>query len=437
MSKAEKKVDPRTQASNARAAARALLNLTDEERQEILRAIATSLEDNTDLILQANKKDVEAAETMKMSDAMRARLVMNPKKLATLADGLRSIAAQEEPIGKVLRKTQIADGLVLTQETVPIGMLMIIFESRPDCLPQIAGLAIRSGNGLLLKGGKEAVHSCRALHRLIAAALEASTNGRVSGALIALIETRDEVAGLLQLDGLVDLIIPRGSGALVKYIKDNTTIPVLGHADGVCHVYIDAKADMDKAIKIIIDSKTDYPAACNAMETMLVHQDLVADGRAARLVTALEAATVTLYGGPRAVEALGLPPAKDLHTEYGDLTCSVEIVDGVDQALEHIISYGSGHTECVVTEDAAVAGSFVKRVDAACAFHNCSTRFADGYRFGLGAEVGISTGRIHARGPVGVEGLTTTKWKMMSETCDLASEFSAGDKTFIHKALTL
>lgn len=260
------------QAVEARASSRALQALSSQERQNILLAMADALDSNQQDILIQNALDVRAAVEMCMSESMKARLVLNEKKLKVLSAGLRSIAAQEEPLGLVVQKTLIADGLMLTQETVPIGVLLVIFESRPDCLPQIAGLSIRSGNGLLLKGGKECTHSNRYLHALLVKSIEQASGGKVRGSVIGLIEGRDEVASLLKLDGHIDLIIPRGSGELVKYIKANTSIPVMGHAEGICHVYVDDAASLEKAIKVVLDSKTDYPAACNAMETLLLHR---------------------------------------------------------------------------------------------------------------------------------------------------------------------
>lgn len=426
----------RLQAVSARSAGRSLTNLTNDERQKILCSVADALVSKETEILAANEKDIQAAKTMDMADSLRDRLVMSSKKIATLADGLRAIAKDDEPIGKVIRQTQIADGLRLHQVTVPIGVLMIIFESRPDCLPQIAGLAIRSGNGLILKGGKEAVHSNRLLHQIIVDTITEASDGKVKGNdLIGLVESREDISELLKLDDVIDLVIPRGSGQLVSYIKANTKIPVMGHAEGICHVYADSAASLEKAIRIIIDAKCDYPAACNAMETLLIHSSLVQNKSAQKIVDALAEVGVAMYGGDEAVKAFDIEPTKSFKTEYGEKACSIAIVSCLQDAIDHIHTYGSGHTEVIVTEDKNTAEDFMNRVDAACVFHNVSSRFADGYRFGLGAEVGISTGRIHARGPVGVDGLTTTKWKMVSDTSDTAAEYSAGDKKFLHKRL--
>jgi delta-1-pyrroline-5-carboxylate synthetase len=425
---------PKEQAVAAREAGRILSSLSSEARTNVLMRVARALTDNAAAILEENAADVAdaaaAVEKGEMTAALAARLKLDERKLAKLADGIRDIAAQDEPLGKVLSRTELADGLMLQLETAPMGVVMVIFESRPDALPQVAALALRSGNGLVLKGGKEAARSNRALHTAITQALEPD----VPAACIALVESREDVASLLSLDDVIDLVIPRGGNALVSYIQNNTRIPVLGHADGICHVYVDAAADMEKATRIVVDSKTDYPAACNAMETLLLNEKLLADGRAQVLVDALQAAGVRLEAGPRAAKELGLPLTEDLHKEWGDLAATVEIVSGLGAAVDHIHRYGSAHTDCIVTEDVSVAERFLAIVDSACVFHNASTRFADGYRFGLGAEVGISTSRIHARGPVGVEGLLTTRFKLRGQG-DTVAPFSAGERDFTHKRL--
>jgi delta-1-pyrroline-5-carboxylate synthetase len=362
-----------------------------------------------------------------MSPASAARLALSERKLAGLRDGLRSIAGQPEPLGRVLRRTELAPGLHLHQRTCALGVLLVIFESRPDALPQIAALALRSGNGLLLKGGHEAARSNRALHAVLTEAM-----APLPAEALVLVETRAEISSLLALDDVIDLVIPRGSNALVQHIQQHTRIPVLGHADGICHVYVDAAADPERARAIVLDSKTDYPAACNAMETLLVHRSLVG-GLADALIAALHQAGVTVHRGPDAPWS-ELPVAPDLHHEYGDLACTVQVVDGVEAAIDHVHRYGSGHTDCIVTADAATAQRWLDGVDSACVFHDCSTRFADGYRFGLGAEVGISTGRIHARGPVGVEGLLTTRWVLQGHG-DTVAPFTLGERTFSHRTL--
>ncbi|KVH12458.1 Aldehyde dehydrogenase, C-terminal [Cynara cardunculus var. scolymus] len=307
--------------------------------------------------------------------------------IRALAESVRKLAEMEEPIGHVLKRTELAEGLILEKKTCPLGVLLIVFESRPDALVQIASLAIRSGNGLLLKGGKEAKRSNAILHKVITSALPENVGTK----LIGLLTSREEIPDLLKLDDVIDLVIPRGSNKLVSQIKSSTKIPVLGHSDGICHVYVDKAANLEMAKKIVLDAKTDYPAACNAMETLLVHKDLTSGG----------------------LQEL----VKELEQEVKD----------VDEAIDHIHSYGSSHTECIVTDDHDVAEHFLSRVDSAAVFHNASTRFCDGARFGLGAEVGISTSKIHARGPVGVEGLLTTRWVLRGK-----GQVVEGDKGVIY-----
>ena len=405
---------PRDQAVAARAAGRTLQALEPQTRTAVLLRVADALDANRARIQAENARDVaDAADAVaagRMTQALADRLPLSDRKLDALVDGVRSIAHQEEPLGRVLQARQLGTGLELEQVTAAIGVLLIIFESRPDALPQIAALALRSGNGLLLKGGKEATRSNRILHEVITSALAPD----VPAAAVSLVEGRAAIGELLELDDVIDLVIPRGSGALVQAIQKGTRIPVLGHAEGVCHAYVDADADPEKAVQIALDSKTDYPAACNAMEGLLVHRAR-ADDLGPRLVSALQQAGVTVLGGPDAAARFGLPAAASLSHEYGDLACSICLVDGLDEAIAHIHRHGSGHTEAIVTEDAGSAEAFLASIDAACVFHNASTRFADGYRFGLGAEVGISTGRIHARGPVGVDGLLTTRWKLRGD----------------------
>mmetsp|Transcript_26484 Transcript_26484/g.40807 ORF Transcript_26484/g.40807 Transcript_26484/m.40807 type:complete len:799 (-) Transcript_26484:128-2524(-) len=430
--------EARKMAAAARDEARKLQSLPHSERKAILYAVADALENEKDVILAANKCDLDIASTDGTSDQLVNRLKLTDAKLATLSSGIRQIADQTDPLGVVKAKRELTDGLVLSQVTVPIGVLMIIFESRPDSMPQISALALASGNGLLLKGGKEAARSNEAIHRVIGDAIERGSGGKIKRDVIALVTSRGQVADMLKLDDVVDLVIPRGSNALVSYIKANTKIPVLGHADGVCHVYIDKSAEDATLVgNLVLDAKTDYPSACNAMETLLLHKDTL-QTIALPILMNLRAAGVRCLGGPKAMDA-GLcdVPAKEMKTEYGDLTCMVEIVDDMDEAINWIHKYGSGHTEAIIcSEDSPAGQEFLHRVDAACVFKNASTRFADGYRFGLGAEVGISTGRIHARGPVGVEGLLTVKWQLESNGgLSYVGQFASGEKAYTHKEL--
>ncbi|KAL9289822.1 hypothetical protein ACSQ67_024386 [Phaseolus vulgaris] len=372
-----KEVSAHEMAVSARDSSRRLQLLNSEERSKILLAIADALEKNEDKIRMENGADVADAEEIGYEKPLISRLTLRPEKISSLVKSVRILADMEEPIGQILKRTELADKLVLDKISCPLGVLLVIFESRPDALVQIAALAVRSGNGLLLKGGKEAKRSNAILHKL---------------------------------DDVIDLVVPRGSNKLVSQIKDATKIPVLGHADGICHVYVDKSANMDMAKQIIRDAKTDYPAACNAMETLLVHVDLSRNGGLVELVAELQREGVELYGGPRASALLNIVETNSYHTEYSSLACTVEIVDDVFAAIEHIHKHGSSHTECIIADDCEVAEAFLSQVDSAAVFHNASTRFCDGARFGLGAEVGISTSRIHARGPVGVEGLLTNRW---------------------------
>ena len=402
---------PRSIARAARAGGRVLARLPSERRTALLHRVADALDQARDRIRAANDADVaETAERVQagtMSEALAARLPLSDAKIDTLVAGIHAIANQPEPLGRVVRCTQLGDGLELEQITSPIGALLVIFESRPDALPQIAALALRSGNGLVLKGGREAARSNQVLHAIVTEALAPD----VPAGTIGLVQDRSDVSALLELDDVLDLVIPRGSGALVRHIQQNTRIPVLGHAEGVCHVYLHAGASADRAVPLVLDAKLDYPAACNAMETLLIDR-AVAETVGRATVDALREAGCGLHGDAEAGRLYGIPANADFRTEYGDRAASVAIVADLDAAVSHIHTYGSGHTESIVTEAGDAAEAFLDAVDSACVFHNASTRFADGYRFGLGAEVGISTGRIHARGPVGVEGLLTTRWRM-------------------------
>ncbi|KAL0844606.1 hypothetical protein Bca101_017852 [Brassica carinata] len=396
----------RDMAVAARESSRKLQALSSEDRKQILYNVADALEANEETIRAENELDVAAAQEAGLEESLVARLVMTPAKISSLAASVRKLADMEDPIGRVLKKTEVADGLVLEKTSSPLGVLLIVFESRPDALVQIASLAIRSGNGLLLKGGKEARRSNAILHKVITDAIPETVGGK----LIGLVTSREEIPDLLELDDVIDLVIPRGSNKLVSQIKSTTKIPVLGHADGICHVYVDKACNLDMAKRIVSDSKLDYPAACNAMETLLVHKDLEQNAVLNELIFVLQNNGVTLYGGPRASTILNIPEAPSFNHEYCSKSCTVEVVEDVYAAIDHIHRHGSAHTDCIVTEDAEVAELFLRQVDSAAVFHNASTRFSDGFRFGLGAEVGISTGRIHARGPVGVEGLLTTRW---------------------------
>ncbi|XP_066522173.1 delta-1-pyrroline-5-carboxylate synthase isoform X2 [Hoplias malabaricus] len=424
------------QTDMARTAGRALASLLPEQRSEIIYALADLLTEKKEEILSANKKDMELAiNSGRMPTSMLKRLSLSSAKLNSLAIGLRQIAvSSQDSVGRVLRRTRVANNLELEQITVPIGVLLVIFESRPDCLPQVSALAIASGNALLLKGGKEAANTNRILHELAQEAL--SVHG-VKDA-IQLVSTREEVEDLCRLEKMIDLIIPRGSSQLVRDIQRAAKgIPVLGHSEGICHVYIDHEASIDKVVKIVRDSKCDYPAACNAMETLLVHRDVLRTPLFDQIIDMLRTEQVKIHAGPRFASYLTFSPSevKSLRTEYGDLECCIEVVDSMQEAVDHIHKYGSSHTDVIVTENEETAEQFLQLVDSACVFWNASSRFADGYRFGLGAEVGISTARIHARGPVGLEGLLTTKWVLRGDGHTAADFSEQGSMTYLHENL--
>ncbi|XP_051523531.1 delta-1-pyrroline-5-carboxylate synthase-like isoform X5 [Myxocyprinus asiaticus] len=425
------------QTEMARTAGRTLASLDSEQRSDIICALADLLTERKDEILTANKKDMElSVSTGRLSPAMLKRLSLSSSKLNSLSIGLRQIAvSSQESVGRVLSRTRVANNLELEQITVPIGVLLVIFESRPDCLPQqVSALAIASGNALLLKGGKEAANTNRILHELAQEAL--SIHG-VKDA-IQLVSTREEVEDLCRLEKTIDLIIPRGSSQLVRDIQRAAKgIPVLGHSEGICHVYVDHEASIDKAINIIRDSKCDYPAACNAMETLLVHRDLLRTPLFDQIIDMLRTEHVKIHAGPKFASYLTFSPSevKSLRTEYGDLECCIEVVDSMHEAVDHIHKYGSSHTDVIVTENEETAEQFLQQLDSACVFWNASSRFADGYRFGLGAEVGISTARIHARGPVGLEGLLTTKWVLRGEGHTAADFSEQGSLKFLHENL--
>ncbi|XP_023235697.1 delta-1-pyrroline-5-carboxylate synthase-like [Centruroides sculpturatus] len=373
-----------TLAANARKGSRILQNLTADERANAIFNIADLLQSKKEEILSVNSKDLKIAEETGLDRPLMDRLSLNVNKLNSLSDGLRQIAERSPSIlGRVLKRIRMADGMDLEQQTVPIGVLLVIFESRPDCLPQVASLAISTGNGLLLKGGKEAKYTNEYLYELVRDALAPHS----ASDAIALVNNREDVGELLQLQEYIDLVIPRGSSQLVRSIQQQSrNIPVLGHSEGVCHVYIDKDADLVTALKIVRDSKCDYPAACNAMETLLIHRSLVGQQFFVELCNLLKEDGVVIHAGPRLSKLLtfGPTPAKSMKIEYGNLECAIEVVDSVEQAVEHINTFGSGHTDSIVTNDENAARYFQRSVDSACVFHNCSTRFSDGYRFGLG-----------------------------------------------------
>ncbi|MCX2818239.1 glutamate-5-semialdehyde dehydrogenase [Haladaptatus sp. F3-133] len=400
-------------AQKANDAALELSNVSEEDRNSLLRGIARSIEGKEDEILDANARDVEEAEGMlergEYTQALVDRLKLDEAKVASIAEMVRGAAEQDDPIGETLTARELDEGMNLYKVSVPIGVVGSVFESRPDALPQIASLCLKSGNTAVLKGGSEAEGSNRVLFDAVREATAESD--AVPDGWLQLIESREDVETLLGMDEYVDLLMPRGSTAFVRHVQDNTKIPVLGHTEGVCHVYVDEDADSEKAEDVAYDAKVDYPAACNAVETVLIHED-AADGFLPRIAERYDDANVEVRGDEATREVIDAEEATDddWTTEYGDLMVAVRIVGSVAEAVGHINTYGSKHTDCIVTEDGERARRFMENVDSASVFHNVSTRFSDGFRYGLGAEVGISTGKTHARGPVGVEGLTTYKW---------------------------
>nr|XP_061822639.1 delta-1-pyrroline-5-carboxylate synthase-like isoform X6 [Nerophis lumbriciformis] len=422
------------QTETARNIGRKLASLSPEQRREIIYHLADLLVERKEEILSANKMDLELAVSAgQLRSAMLRRLSLSAAKLDSLAAGLRQIAtATLDSVGRVLRRTRVAHNLELEQITVPIGVLLVIFEARPDCVPQLSALAIASSNALLLKGGKEAANTIGVLHQITQ---EALTVHGVREA-VQLVSSREEVEDLCRLDKMIDLIIPRGSSRLVRDIQHAAKgIPVLGHSDGICHVYVDAEANVDKAIKIIRDSKCDYPAACNAMETLLIHCDILGTPLFDQIIDMLHAERVKIHAGPELASYMMFSPsrAQSMRTEYGELECCVEVVDSMHEAVQHIHKYGSSHTDVIITENEETAQHFLHQLDSACVFWNASSRFADGYRFGLGAEVGISTARIHARGPVGLEGLLTSKWILRGDGQTTTDFSERGTMKYLHE----
>jgi glutamate-5-semialdehyde dehydrogenase len=398
----------RALAEAAKSASRVLAGLDEGKRNAALEAMALALDGASGELLAANLGDVRA-EGEGLSPATLARLKLDGAKLEEMVEQVRSVAALPDPLGRVLDAMELDDGLNLTKVSVPLGVLAVIFEARPDAVTQIAALAIKSGNAVILKAGREVEGTAGVLVRVLR---EAVVCQGLPADAVSLVVGRERVQELLGMHGLVDLVIPRGSKALVEYVQANTRIPVLGHAEGVCHIYVDESADEAVALRVIEDAKTDYPAACNAVETVLVHRAIAAEFLP-KLAERLRAKGVALHGDAMVRELLRgveVEAVSDWHTEYGELAVSLGVVAGVEEAMEHIHAHGSSHTESVIAEDAAVAERFLREVDAASVMHNASTRFADGFRYGFGAEVGISTSKLHARGPVGLEGLTTYKY---------------------------
>ncbi|HTX13659.1 MAG TPA: glutamate-5-semialdehyde dehydrogenase [Candidatus Baltobacteraceae bacterium] len=427
-------------AHRARAASRELPKLLLKQRNDVLLAAAKAIEQNAKRILEANAADCRAAELAvksgKMSAAMFARLRVKESGVAQMAAQIREVARMDDPLGRRLAATELDKGLVLHRESCPIGVIGVIFESRPDVVPQLASLALKSGNAVILKGGSEAAHTNEALVSIWRECLKRFPAVPLDS--INLLQSRAAVLELLAMDHDVDLIIPRGSYELVRFIMEHSRIPVLGHGEGICHVYVERAAELEKAVDITYDAKVQYPAVCNAAETLLV-DEAIARKFLPKAIAKLKEAEVEIRGCEKTMALLpkaGIVPAteQDWRTEYGDLILSIKVVSGVDEAIEHINRYGSHHTDAIVTEDSEAAKKFLNEVDSAGVFHNASTRFADGFRYGFGAEVGISTNKLHARGPMGLEGLTTYKYKLYGSGQTVAP-YAKGAKKFKHRRL--
>ena len=397
--------------------------LSTEIKNDALLKIAENIEQNKAKIFDANKKDLEDAKMLvengEISQSTYNRLKLDENKLRDMVKGIRDISKLDDPVNKVMLKRELSDGLILEKVSCPIGVLGIIFEARPDVIAQISSLAIKSANAVILKGGKESKNTNTVMLEAINEAL--SEIKEFPKNVIQQVFTRDDVGEMLKCDEYINLIIPRGGNKLVKFIKENTNIPVLGHADGICHIFVDESADLEMAVKVVVDAKTQYPSACNSVETLLIHKDFK-DGE--KLLAALQLEEIKLIDNP-----------DSWAFEYGDKILAFKTVDSMDEAIEHINKYGSGHTDCILTSNKYNAEKFMNEVDSAGVYHNVSTRFADGFRYGFGAEVGISTNKTHARGPVGLDGLTIYKYKLIGNG-DIVKDFADGNRQFTHKDLT-
>lgn len=418
-----------------RANAKLLSSSTQEERNALLLAIAENLQTTYPAIASANQADVIAARAQGQKESLIKRLIFSEEKLEASLAGLRQVAQLADPIGRVKQRRLLDTGLLLEQVSFPIGVIGMIFEARPDALIQIVSLCLKSGNGIILKGGKEAQRTNTVLVEVIKQSCASSSLG---DQWLTLLESHGDVDQILGMEEDIDLLIPRGTNQFVKYVMEHTSIPVLGHADGICHLYIDEAADLDKAIEIAYDSKTQYPAACNAIETILVHKK-VARSLLPGLAKRLSDANVVIHGDREVCSLISAIPYQDgdWKCEYLQNELNIHMVDSLQMAIDHIEEYGSHHTDVIVSEDPQAMRTFFSLVDSADVFANCSTRFADGYRFGLGAEVGISTAKIHARGPVGLEGLMSTKYLIRGSGQVVSTYTGSEPRQFLHEELSL
>ncbi|MBU3803209.1 MAG: glutamate-5-semialdehyde dehydrogenase [Candidatus Cellulosilyticum pullistercoris] len=419
-------------AKKAREASIKLAAMDTVSKNKALEAIMKALELNTDKIKAANAIDIENSEKEKVAEPLIKRLRFDETKIQDVNAGIKSLVHLEDPVGKIQLQTELDDDLVLTRIACPIGVIGVIFESRPDALVQISTLCLKSGNAVLLKGGSEAKETNRILFEIIE---KASTEAGMPEGWIALMESREDVNSILAMDHYIDLLIPRGSNSFVQYIMKNTNIPVMGHADGICHTFVDEFAKIDMAVDLVVDSKTQYVVVCNALETLLVHEK-IADRFLPILKEALEQKNVQIRGCERTRSIISCEVAtdEDWQTEYLDYILSIKIVSGLEEAIAHINTYGSGHTDTIITENTVNTKIFMTLVDSANVFHNASTRFSDGFKYGFGAEVGISTSKIHARGPVGLEGLLIYKYQLEGNG-QIVADYASKKKSFKHKQL--
>ncbi len=407
-------------AKAAKEASLELLGASEELKNSALKKVKENIEKNKDEIFAANKKDLDEAKSLvdsgEITSSTYARLKLDENKMRDMLKGIEDVISLQDPVNKVFWTKELDEGLILKKVSCPIGVIGVIFEARPDVISQIASLAIKSGNAVILKGGKESNNTNAAIAKVINEALNTVENFPKNA--INLVFSRDDIKALLELDEYVDLIIPRGSNKLVKYIQENTKIPVLGHASGICHIFVDKSAKVDLAKKVCVDAKIQYPSACNAVETILVHKDFKGIDE---LKSALLEAGVKIVENPQ-----------DFSVEYGDKIVSFKLVNSVDEAIKHINKYGSGHTDSILSENKSNVEKFMNYVDSAGVYHNVSTRFSDGFRYGFGAEVGISTNKTHARGPVGLDGLTIYKYKLFG-AYQAVEPYAKGEKTFTHR----
>ncbi len=426
-------MDIRQKAERAKEASIMMSAVSGDAKNKALGKIAEALEQGQSDIIAANRTDMKIAQREKLAAPLLKRLKFEGDKISEVCDGLKSLIGLPDPVGRTLSAMELDKGLELYQVSCPIGVIGIVFESRPDALVQISSLCLKSGNAVLMKGGSEAANTNRILADIIN---EASAGAGIPDGWLTLLEARSDVTEMLGMDDYIDLVIPRGSNEFVRHIMQNTNIPVLGHAEGICHVYVDSPAQIEMAVKVTIDSKTQYVAVCNAAETLLVHQDIAASFLP-KVKKALEEKGVELRGCARTAKIIDVKAAteEDWSTEYLDLILSIRIVDSLEEAIDHINRYGSGHTDVIVTDDRSRGIKFMDYVDSAGVFMNCSSRFSDGFRYGLGAEVGISTNKIHARGPVGLEGMVIYKWRLMGSGQTVAEYSGESGKPFTHRRL--